>query len=192
MEFDTKNLGFDLDPGFFFLTHFPLKVGLNERTLLRKKLVESLKNKSPFNTKKESSLKRLLIPGKAPKSPWAKISISHSKKRGAFLWTRNKKIKAIGFDMEEKKRVKDKTVQFVSSKKEVRETPHPALLWVAKEASFKASSSLFLEDIEISNWKKKENLFFFLTKSKKKKLRGISFFFKDLSFAIVKDEISSF
>ena len=188
MELKMKELSF-LSPMVFFFHSFETKVGWEERCLLRKLLVGNLRQKTKLGVKKEALLKRLLLPGKAPKSPLARISISHSLKKGAFLWTRNEKIKALGLDIEQTKRVQDKTVKFISSRTEWEKTPHPSLLWVAKEAGVKATKGpVFLKDIEISGWKKKGDHYLFLAKNKQKTLKGLSFFFQDLSLAIVTDE----
>ncbi len=80
------------------------------------------------------------------------ISISHCKNIGGFSYS----TLAHGFDVEEIKRIADPIIIRTSSEQERLEAPHIKLLWVAKEAAYKALSEtdgLLITDLVCTGWK---------------------------------------
>ena len=91
---------------------------------------------------------------KPPISTEYSISISHSHTAGGFAAVR--KPLFVGFDIEETARIQASVVARVSSTDEVVTAPSSAALWSAKEAAFKALTSLghwkVLGDVSICDW----------------------------------------
>ena len=176
---------------FHFTVFSNQKAGTAERRELRQQLIQKIKNHKDFEShKKDFDWNNLLITGKKPDSPVASISISHCRNLGVFLFTFDKNL-SIGFDMEQKKRITEKIVKRVSSNEEWEKAPTPALLWTAKEASFKCLSSnktpLLLSDCRIYSWKKDptQKIYFFHCHLEKieKKAFGSAGFSEDLALA---------
>ncbi len=143
---------------YFHISSFPNKIGLKERKELRQKMVNQIKTHKDFKKHEEDfNWKKLLQPGGKPNCPFVSISISHCNFLGAFLFVFDKKL-SIGFDIEQKNRITDKLVNRISLKTEIKQSPSPSILWVAKEASFKCFSGnqdqFLLSHCLISHWKK--------------------------------------
>lgn len=90
-----------------------------------------------------------------PQAPGQLISISHCRNLGGYAWLAQ--TGRLGFDVEELTRLKVATVQRVSTPSEFALLPEPAtLLWVAKEAAFKALAPLVglntISQISIDHW----------------------------------------
>jgi hypothetical protein len=98
-----------------------------------------------------------------PRVEGVSISLSHCPRAGGFLlWPQ--KSAQIGFDLEDPGRIQGAVVERISTLAELNAAPSPALLWVAKEATFKslfgpsqpaAISTIFVakwESIEPSIW----------------------------------------
>lgn len=98
---------------------------------------------------------KLSIPGKKPWIPFVSISISHCKVLGGFIFSMDSCM-SIGLDIEEVKRVRSDVIARLSQKKEIQQAPTDALLWVAKESSFKClpqdADCFLLSHVHISNW----------------------------------------
>ena len=169
---------------FYFMSFKCKKLGLKERQALRQELVKKLKQKITY----VKNFNNLLTVGVKPDSSFASITISHCKNIGAFLFVLDKNL-GIGFDIEKTHRVKQKVIKRVSTVKEIKLSPHPALLWTAKEAVFKAlfnkKEALLLSECQITDWKKSSPKGFYSFKStaKGKKAVGRACFAKDLALA---------
>lgn len=81
------------------------------------------------------------------------ISLTHSKSIGGYLGAPF----PCGLDTEQMIRVQPKTVARISTEEEMGKAPHPAFLWAAKEAVFKALHAFqqpeVASQIEITQWK---------------------------------------
>lgn len=161
---------------FYFM---PLKgaVSSEDRKILRKKLIEEIKNNFKPGKQQEFNWNKLMNTGVKPDCPFASISISHCRKAGAFVFVLDKSI-SIGFDIEEAKRISKKSVSRVASIQEIEQAPFPALLWSAKEAGFKCLSDqvnrLMLRGCMISRWRKNQVGYFFECHSGDKKAGGMA------------------
>jgi 4'-phosphopantetheinyl transferase len=71
-----------------------------------------------------------------PQSPGFSISISHAPTIGGYAAV--PKPLQIGLDVELTERVSPRTIGRMSDPTELAQAPHPSVLWVAKEAVFKA------------------------------------------------------
>lgn len=97
------------------------------------------------------------------------VSISHCTTMGGFTLSQFK----IGFDVEELKRISTDIVKRVSDPHELKVSPKPEFLWVAKEAAFKALSGhhegLTMADFQASDWQSyfENQIFGFRMNSKK-------------------------
>lgn len=176
---------------------FSNKIGLKERKVLRQKMVSQIKAHKDFKkNEKDFNWKKLLKTGGKPECPFISISVSHCNCLGAFLFVFDKKF-SIGFDMEQKNRITDKLVNRISSKAEIKQSPFPALLWVAKEASFKCFSNnqnqFLLSHCLISSWKKTlmQDIYFFDShlKTNNKTALGTACFTDDLALAYAEIQI---
>ena len=119
------------------------------------------------------------------------VSISHTKGAGAVLFHPQYQV---GVDLEISARVQDKIVSRVSSPQELALEISPSQLWVAKEASFKASRNnhqpAALSGIQIDSFDKQSNLFSFSLNKSSSKSTGyglvISYFEFTLAMAFLK------
>ena len=140
------------------------KAGLLDRKNLRKSLIHHLKSHKNYKGFSYNWTKLLKIKTK-PSFPYASLSISYCYYLGVFIIVFDQKT-SIGFDIERKNRVTSPVVRRVSSHKEIDESPHPALLWTAKEACVKSLSTsaqpVLFKDCILSNWKKSSNQTIFL------------------------------
>lgn len=75
---------------------------------------------------------------KIPRPKLARVSISHCPLAGGFALSRS--AKALGLDLEDPLRVRDEVISRISAREEIERAPARKLLWVAKEAAFKALS----------------------------------------------------
>lgn len=97
-------------------------------------------------TAKENEL--LLDLNQRPKTADWNFSISHSDKIGGYVQSDQ----IIGMDIERSERVLSKTIQRVSSEKEMNEAPGTDYLWTAKEAVFKALSLEVMSQAVVGDW----------------------------------------
>ena len=131
-----------------------------KRMELRRLLVEDLEDvfkEFPENFPEDEDWKeKLLMPGSRPYIPDVSISISHCPLLGGYIFSLDKNV-SLGLDIEKARRV-NRSIQHVSSQKEMGESPVNSLLWVAKESAFKCvptgGQQHFLSDIFIFDWKK--------------------------------------
>ena len=135
------------------------KTAWETRVGLRKSLVEDLEKS--FGTLSGSGRLRglLLKPGDRPYCPDIAISLSHCPLFGGFIFSVGRGL-SLGFDVEEAVRI-HRAVEYLSGKDEINASPTRALLWVAKEAAFKAvpwqlHGRYLLGDIRIFHWQKRD------------------------------------
>ena len=163
--------------------HFFDQLTWEERLKLRKVLSSHLEKSANLGKDKE----KLLIPGKQPLTDLASISISHCKILGGFIFSLKPNI-SIGLDIEQVVRVRPGLINRISQIEEVQQAPTDALLWVAKEASFKCiplgNDSLFISHICISNWNLLQaNAYSFCFQVKDYSGSGIAFIEQDIVIA---------
>ena len=154
-----------------------------ERLKLRKILLDHLEKFVDLGKDRQ----KLLTPGKRPWTDLASISISHCKILGGFIFSLKPHI-FIGLDIEQIVRVKPCLINRISQREEVQQAPTEALLWVAKEASFKCISpsdkSLLISHIYVSHWNfLQTNAYSFCFKAKNCGGNGIAFIEKDVVIA---------
>lgn len=118
----------------------------DHRLLVRQLLTASLRSRQL------EAPEDLLDVSNACAHPSLNISISHTTDASLFGWVNSPS--RLGVDVEERSRLKVRTVTRVCSKDELSLAPDPLLLWPAKEAAFKAVSPLatVLSHIEIHSW----------------------------------------
>ena len=104
----------------------------NHRTILRKKLLETLTDLS-VSTEDPASLLNL---DKIPSHPKVGLSLSHCTTGSALLIDLDNK--PIGVDLEEAARISDKLIHRVSLGDEESLAPNPHWLFTSKEAAWKA------------------------------------------------------
>lgn len=166
-----------------FVTFDHLGPTWKRRVELRKLLVKDLE--SYFKNLSQKERENLLIPGRRP--PLSNISISHCPLLGGFIFSLDNNI-ALGLDIEKADRV-GRSVQHLSTREEVNQSPSEAFLWVAKEAAFKCipdgGSQHFLRDLFIFDWKKikmEGYQFRFQVKKKNHEGKGVAFLANGLAF----------
>ena len=156
---------------------------LQERQRLRAILLNHLERSIPLSKKNKSELS---TPGRKPQIPSVSISISHCKVLGGFVFSTDSNV-SIGLDLEEAKRVKPSVITHICQKKEVQQAPMNALLWVAKESSFKCLPSnpgQFLSHVCILNWQiLQSNAYSFCFQTKDDRGQGIAFLEENLAIA---------
>lgn len=101
------------------------------------------------NVLTEEENKNILDLSQIPKAHAWHFSISHSDFVGGYVQSDQ----VLGMDIERSERVLRKTIQRVSSEKEIAESPGPDYLWTAKEAIFKSLSLDVMSQATVSNWK---------------------------------------
>jgi len=173
---------------FFCRQFINSNLSVEDRKELRRFLVWQIKVLG-FHKEKEFDFSPLLKIGTKPEHPFLALSISHSKNLACFVLKdlRSssqkdlvfKKI-SIGLDIEEAGRVSRQIVSRISIPEELEACPSPALLWTAKEATFKCltQKNLLLNDCFISNWEKAsfEKSYFFKAENKShQKAKGVAF-----------------
>ena len=168
-------------PYYYF--HFFDHPTWEERLKLREILLNHLEKLIHLGKDKE----KLLIPGRRPWISLASISISHCKILGGFIFSLDTNT-SIGLDIEEIVRIRPGLTDRLSQKKEVEQAPTDALLWVAKEASFKClppnNKSIFMSHIYIFNWSHLHSeAYSFCFQVKDYTGNGIAFIEKDLAVA---------
>ena len=164
------------------------KASLSDKKKLRNSLIKQIKshrNCPEINYNWEQLLK---LKAK-PVFPLASISISYSYHLGGFIIVFDKKAD-IGFDIELKNRITDPVVQRISSQSEFNQSPHPALLWVAKEAGVKSLStfklSVLFKDCIVLNWNRNpcsQNYSFDFYIKNSHKYKGVAGFVNGLAIA---------
>lgn len=116
---------------------------------LRKQLVEVLEvKKIPHNSQQMLDLNQI------PRLSKGDVSLSHCPKfQGLMI---SQKDGCIGFDIEDPDRVTSELALRVSDEEQLQRAPNPAILWVAKEAAFKALSkshgARLLSEISLNQW----------------------------------------
>ena len=167
-----------------------------KRKFLRKKLVQSLKritmlkNYSTSSWDKirqiEKEWDKLLKPGSRPFHCLSPISIAHCPFMGGFIFSFNKDF-LIGFDIEIAERIHNKLIRRVAKTEEIKQAPDIALLWTAKEASFKClnldTCSFALHHCRIFDWIKLDSAYLFSWTYKNQKGQGGAFRVAELAFA---------
>lgn len=125
----------------------------DHRDQVREHLVYTLTRHEP--PPEPAELERLRDLSQPPHLVGFSISISHCKKAGGVMWIKDPHFQ-VGLDMEDRLRVSAKVVARVSEAKEMSRAPHPALIWTAKEATFKSllgvSQPRIVSDIQIDTW----------------------------------------
>ena len=79
------------------------------------------------------------------------VSISHCQKMGGYSYSKFPH----GFDVEEIKRISDPIIVRTTTEQERSQAPHSKLIWVAKEAAYKALSDtqpLIITDLVCTTW----------------------------------------
>ena len=149
------------------------KIGIEERNNLRQKLIKYIEAQKQVTFSKRHFYRNSLLQlGTKPKCPFASLSISHCPYLGAFVIVFDTKI-SIGLDMENIQRITKKCLYRIALKEEIVQSPSLALLWTAKEASFKCvsdqSQNLRLRECLISDWEKLhgKDIYFFKCHVKK-------------------------
>lgn len=121
----------------------------NPRPDLRKQLVEILEQKKITHNSQQ-----LLDLNQIPRLSEGDVSLSHCPKFQGMMITQ--KTSCIGFDIEDPDRVTTELALRVSDEVQLQSAPGPALLWVAKEAAFKAFSkshgARLLSEISLNHW----------------------------------------
>ena len=114
----------------------------------RQKLRQTLVSKLPPSP----ALAELLQPGRPPQMAGMSISLSHCPLMGGFIFSTGADT-SLGLDIEQSDRVRWPAVARVSREEEVREAPHPSLLWCAKEAAVKSlPPGTLMGHITVSHW----------------------------------------
>lgn len=164
------------------------KASLSDKRQLRENLIHQIKSHKNY---KEGNYnwKELLKLKIKPSFPLASISISYCNYLGVFVIVFDKKV-SIGFDIEHKSRITSQVVQRISSLEELNQSPHPALLWVAKEASVKSLSTpnqpVLFKNCILSNWRatpSSQNYFFDFFVNSSHKYKGVAGFLNGLALA---------
>jgi len=123
------------------------------RGLIREDVIRTLSNRGLRLTREQLELFRDL--DHPPTHPDIAISISHCRALGGYAWTTQPGL--IGFDIEETSRINPKTAERISVPEEFSQAPSPAVLWVAKEAAFKAlaaaARSTAVSEMRIADWR---------------------------------------
>ena len=181
-----------------FILFSKQKTGDRERTILRQKLIQEITQHKSFKKHESRFYKKALLNLKQrPECPFVSLSVSHCNYLGGFVFVFGKKF-SIGFDIENAQRVTKKIISRISSKKEVQQAPHPALLWTAKEASLKCLSRrwdhFMLKDCLVSDWEKKSDSYQFSACLKNQDLRckGIVFLTENLAIAYSETKTNKF
>ena len=163
------------------------RASLLDKKKLRQNLIQQIKSHKNYKEKSYNWAEFLQINTK-PFFPTAGISISYSNYLGVSLIVFDKQV-SIGFDIEHKDRVSSQVAQRISSQEELSQCPHPALLWVAKEAGVKSlsnpQSSVLLKECILSNWKQvsDQNYFFDFCMDNSSKYKGSAGFLNDFVIA---------
>ena len=128
----------------------------------------------------------LLKPGARPVHSQAVMSIAHCPFMGGFVFSFNTDI-SLGLDIEIADRVSDKVIHRIATAEEVQQAPSKALLWTAKEASFKClgvdKTSILPIYCDIYDWIGWESAYLFSFSYKGQKGRGGGFRVEQLAFA---------
>ena len=172
------------------------RVTWTKRKALRKQLVQSLQRIAMLKElcaqswdhagQIEKEWDNLLVPGGRPFHCWSTISISHCPFMGGFVFSFNTQF-SLGFDIEIADRVNGKIINRIAQTEEIKQAPDKALLWTAKEASFKClgvdKGPLVLNHCFISDWIKFDPAYLFSFSYKNQKGRGGAFRVAELAFA---------
>ena len=166
------------------------KVSLSNKKQLRQSLIHQIKSHKNY-TKMSYNWEELLKLKTKPSVPFVSVSISYCYYLGVFIIVFDKKV-SIGFDIELKSRITSPVVQRISSQKEFNQSPHPALLWAAKEASVKSLSTpaqpVLFKACRLLNWTRdqtSQNYFFDFYVRRSHKYRGVAGFLNGLAIAYV-------
>lgn len=123
------------------------------RSRIREALVNELKTRgASLHAADEARLLDLSHPPRLAHHP---ISISHCPIAGGFCVSED--VLSLGFDLEDLSRIKASVVARISDPNELQAAPSAALLWLAKEASYKAllgpDQPRVMAMIKISEWR---------------------------------------
>ncbi len=130
------------------------KFYLEQRKKLRKNMLSQIQKKVTNLSNEQKKL--LLTPGVPPHLPSRSLSLSHCFGLGGMIISESAQ-PSISFDLEQKNRIKAKTVAYISQEEELSQAPNPATLWSAKEAVFKSLNKFviqaYMKQIIIFSWK---------------------------------------
>ena len=164
------------------------KASLLDKQQLRENLIHQIQSNKNYQ-KGDYNWKELLKLNTKPSFPLAGISISYCNYLGVFVIVFDQKV-SIGFDIERKSRITRQITQRISSHTELNQSPHPALLWVAKEASVKSLSTagkpVLFKNCILSNWRpafSSQNYFFDFFAINSHKYKGVAGFLNGLAVA---------
>ncbi len=141
--------------------------GANANNEHRHKIRESIARNLNLPIAEISDLSR------PPETASWSISISHCPNLGG--WVAIPRPATVGLDIEEKDRLRPEVIRRVSSENELKEAPHPAYLWCAKESHFKAvhaNKNLTIGAIQISEWRPQSHGFHFSGESRSSRSNG--------------------
>lgn len=96
------------------------------------------------------------------------VSISHCHLIGGYSYSSL----GCGFDVEDVRRISDPVIMRTSSEEEISKSPHIKMLWVSKEAAFKALSEtpkLLVTDLFCHSWIESEDPLIWLFQIRSKK-----------------------
>ena len=166
------------------------KVTWAKRKALRKELVQGLKRMSHSHwtpsKRVETKWDKLLVPGNRPVHSQAKMSIAHCPMMGGFVFSDNTHF-SLGLDIEIAHRVNNKIISRIAKEVEIKQAPDKALLWTAKEASFKClgidKAPLMPHYCHIFDWIRFDSAYIFSFSYKNKKGRGGAFRQGELAFS---------
>ncbi len=133
----------------------------NHRSLIRGGILRHINKTAGLSSLDKRREEELLDLNMRPRVEGFQISVSHCKKAGGYACHQGDGL--MGFDMEETGRVKSSHIErVVHSQKEHREAPSASSLWVAKESTYKAISSIYdirvLSQIEVGDWEMNDRL----------------------------------
>ena len=122
----------------------------DHRIQLRQRLADFLSKNIAENHKQD-----LLDLNQLPKVPGYSISLSHCPVGSGFTIYKGDQY-SLGFDMEQRSRIRQPVIERISGSEERRNCPDPSLLFCAKEASWKAVNRFGIQtiaEIETHSWK---------------------------------------
>ena len=170
------------------------KATLLDKNCLRENLIDQIKSHQNYKGGSDN-WEKLLKLGTKPLLPKASVSISYCGFLGVCVIVFDEKV-SIGFDIEQSDRIKSQVARRISSNKEFKQSPHPSLLWVAKEACVKSLSTrshpVLFKDCILSNWKSQpfnQNYFFDFYLRNGHKYKGTAGFLDEWVLAYAEKQI---
>lgn len=128
-----------------------------------------------------------------PRPTYFSSSISHCQTVGGFFTAETVMPHQLGFDIEDAARATTEIVRRVcKNEEELKAAPHPAILWSAKEATFKSLRDISpiqtISEIQFESWTERApqcwSFSFADTHPKKTRVRGIALFNGSQSLAL--------